>query len=286
MGNQRAINMADSGQSAPFGGGFGGGQSKGGGKGDDRRKGKGKGKGKSRDEKEQWVPCTKLGRLVKEGKIAKIDDIYFYSLAIKEAGIVDFFLKDLKDEVMKIQPVQKQTSAGQRMKFKAFVIVGDMDGHVGLGVKGAKEVATAIRGAILKAKLSVVPVLRGYWGNKIGREHTVPCKVTGKCGSVRMRLIPAPRGTGLVASRASKRVLQYAGVEDVYTATKGATSTMGNFIKATFEAIKNTYNYNMPAFWEQPDLSAKKMPQQEFTDWLKEDTAKRIASGFVAKAQV
>ena len=114
---------------------------------------------------------------MKEGKIAKIDDIYFYALAIKECGIVDFFLPTLKDEVMKIQPVQKQTSAGQRMKFKAFVIVGDMDGHVGLGVKGAKEVATAIRGAIMKAKLSVVPVLRGYWGNKIGLPHTVPCKV-------------------------------------------------------------------------------------------------------------
>jgi len=275
MGDNRAVNMAESGERSGFGGGFGGG------KGGDRPKGKGKGKGKKgkgkRDEKEMWVPCTKLGRLVKEGKIAKIDDIYFYSLAIKEAGIVDFFLKDLKDEVMKIQPVQKQTSAGQRMKFKAFVIVGDMDGHVGLGVKGAKEVATAIRGAILKAKLSVVPVLRGFWGNKIGREHTVPCKVTGKCGSVRMRLIPAPRGTGLVASRASKRVLQYAGIEDVYTATRGATSTMGNFIKATFYAIRNTYTYNFPAFWEQPDLLAKRMPQQEYTDWLKDDAAKRAA---------
>merc|ERR1712194_444842 len=77
-----------------------------------------------------------------EGKIAKIDDIYFYSLAVKEAGIIDFYLPNIKDEVMKIQPVQKQTSAGQRMKFKAYVIVGDFDGHVGLGVKGAKEVAT------------------------------------------------------------------------------------------------------------------------------------------------
>merc|ERR1719389_30838 len=270
--------MADSG---PRDGGFGGFGGKGkGGKGD--RKGKGKGKGKKGNrkggEKEEWVPCTKLGRLVKEGKIAKIDDIYFYALAIKECGIIDFFLPGLKDEVMKIQPVQKQTSAGQRMKFKAYVLVGDFDGHVGLGVKGAKEVATAIRGAIARAKLSLVPVLRGFWGNKIGTPHTVPCKVTGKAGSVSVRLIPAPRGTGLVAGRASKRVLQYAGIEDVYTSTNGATSTMGNLIKACFTAIKNTYSYNMPSNWEQPDLLAKKMPQQEFTDWLRDEKAKRDAA--------
>merc|ERR1711966_641530 len=135
MGNQRVVKMADSG---PREGGFGGGKGKGKGKG---RKGKG-------GDKEEWVPCTKLGRLVKEGKIAKIDHIFYYSMAIKEPGIVDHFIPKIRDEVMKIQPVQKQTSAGQRMKFKAYVIVGDFDGHVGLGVKGAKEVATAIRGAI------------------------------------------------------------------------------------------------------------------------------------------
>jgi hypothetical protein len=61
--------------------------------------------------------------------------------------------------------------------FQAFVAIGDHDGHVGLGVKCSKEVATAIRGAIILAKLSVVPVRRGYWGNKIGKPHTVPCKV-------------------------------------------------------------------------------------------------------------
>merc|ERR1712167_490254 len=161
MGNQRVVKMADSGPRDGGFGGFGGNGGKG--------KGKGKGKGRKGGDKEEWVPCTKLGRLVQAGKITKLDDIYFYSLAIKEAGIIDHFIPDLKDEVMNIQPVQKQTSAGQRMTFKAYVIVGDFDGHVGLGVKGAKEVATAIRGAILKAKLSVVPVLRGYWGNKIGR---------------------------------------------------------------------------------------------------------------------
>merc|ERR1712146_717512 len=73
----------------------------------------------------------------------------------------------LKDEVMKVNPVQKQTTAGQRTRLKAVVAVGDSDGHVGLGVKCAKDVQTAIQGASLIAKLSLLPVRRGYWGRKL-----------------------------------------------------------------------------------------------------------------------
>merc|ERR1712151_217602 len=123
---------------------------------------------------EEWVPVTKLGRLVKAGKIKSLEEIYEHSLPIKESQIIDYFIKDLKDEVMKISPVQKQTRAGQRTRFKAFVVVGDSNGHCGLGVKVASEVATAIRGAITAAKLSIIPVRRGYWGNRIGTPHTVP----------------------------------------------------------------------------------------------------------------
>jgi len=94
------------------------------------------------------------------------------------------------------------------------------------------QVATAIRGAIIQAKMSVVPVRRGYWGNKIGKVHTVPTKVTGKCGSVTVRLIPAPRGAGIVAARVPKKVLQMAGIEDCYTCSRGSTKTLGNFVKA------------------------------------------------------
>lgn len=77
-----------------------------------------------------------------QGKIKKLEDIYLFSLPIKEYQIVENFLgPSLKDEVMKIMPVQKQTRAGQRTRFKAFVVVGDHNGHVGLGVKCAKEVS-------------------------------------------------------------------------------------------------------------------------------------------------
>uniref|UniRef100_A0A6B2FZR4 Small ribosomal subunit protein uS5 n=1 Tax=Myxobolus squamalis TaxID=59785 RepID=A0A6B2FZR4_MYXSQ len=155
---------------------------------------------------EEWTPITKLGRLVKEGHIRTIEDIFLSSLPIKEPEIVDFLLKEnLKEATLRIKPVQKQTHAGQRTRFMAIVALGDSNGHISLGIKVAKEVAGAIRGANIQAKLSIIPVRFGHWGNRIGKAHTVPCKVTGKCGSVSVRLIPAPRGAGIVAGPVPKK---------------------------------------------------------------------------------
>ncbi len=210
---------------------------------------------------------TKLGRLVKAGKIESIEEIFLHSLVMKEAPIVDHFLgATLKDEVMKIMPVQKQSAAGQRTRFKAFIAVGDFNGHIGLGVKCSSEVANAIRGAIAVAKLSVVPVRRGYWGSRGDLPHTVPNKLTGHCGSVRLRIVPAPRGTGLVAAPASKKMLAMAGIKDAYTSTTGHSRTMGNFIKASYFALRKSYGYLSPDLWKETVFL--RSPYQEHTDFL------------------
>ena len=146
-------------------GGGGRGFGRGGGRGRGRGRG-GRGRGRGRGRRggfrrggrfgNDWIPATKLGRLVKAGLVKQLEDIYRFSIPIKEYQIVDFFYKSrdgdrndnnkdsdekkLKEEVMKIMPVQKQTRAGQRTRFKAFVVVGDCDGHIGLGVKAAKDV--------------------------------------------------------------------------------------------------------------------------------------------------
>lgn len=196
---------------------------------------------------------TKLGRLVKSGKVESLEEIYTFSIPIKENQIVDRLIANVKhelsDEVMCILSVQKQTKAGQRTRFKAVVACGDRQGHVGVGIKAAKEVQIAIKGALMNAKCNIIPVRRGYWGAKIGGVHTVPTKVKGKCGSTCVRLVPAPRGTGCVAAQVSKKLLSFAGIDDVYTKSTGQTRTRENFVRALFDALKKTYSFLTPDLW-------------------------------------
>ena len=129
-----------------------------------------------------------------------------------------------------------------------------------------KEVATAIRGGIIAAKMNLIPVRRGYWGGRIGLPHTVPMKASGKCGSVRIRLVPAPRGSGVVGSPTMKKILSFAGVTDCFTSSCGHTRTKANFMKATFEALRSTYGYLTPDLWRPTHFV--KPPFQEWSDYL------------------
>lgn len=100
------------------------------------------------------------------------------------------------------------------------------------------------------------------------RRHAVSSRTLQLTWHVDLQLIPAPRGTGLVASPAVKRLLQLAGVQDVYTSSAGSTKTLENTLKATFVAVGNTYGFLTPNLWK--DTKLNRSPLEEFGDVLRE----------------
>ncbi|KAI3987615.1 hypothetical protein MKX01_007081 [Papaver californicum] len=145
---------------------------------------------------------------------------------------------------------------------------GEIGGFGGRGHRGRGDSQIRSLEQIYLHSLAVKE--RGYWGNKIGKPHTGPCKVTGKCGSDTVRMVPAPRGAGIVAARVPKKVLQFAGIDDVSTSSRGSTKTLGNFVKATFDCLQKTYGFLTPDFWKETRLT--KSPFQEYTDLLAKPT--------------
>ena len=190
--------------------------------------------------KEEFVPKTQLGHMVKEGRITDIDEIFDKGLPIMELGIIDTLLPDLEEEVMDVNLVQRMHKSGRKVNFRVIVAVGNKNGYIGLGQGKAKEVGPAIRKAVDNAKFNIIKVRRGCgdWGCVCGREHTVPFKVEGKKGSVRVTLIPAPGGVGLAIGNVGKTILGLAGIDDVWSQTMGQTQTTINFAGAVFEALK------------------------------------------------
>jgi len=189
---------------------------------------------------EDWEPKTKVGRMVKDGTITNIDEIFEKGLPIMELEIVDALVPDLEEEVMDVNLVQRMHKSGRKVNFRVIVAVGNKDGYVGLGQGKAREVGPAIRKAVDDAKYNIIKVRRGCgdWGCVCGREHTVPFKVDGKTGSVVVTLIPAPAGLGLAIGDVGKTIMKLAGIGDVWSQTSGQTQTTVNFANATFEALK------------------------------------------------
>lgn len=197
---------------------------------------------------DEWVPKTRLGKLVVDGQVATMEEAIESGLPIREPQIVDMLLPNLEDEVLDINMVQRMTDSGRRVKFRATVIVGNGDGYVGLGQAKDVQVGPAIRKAIDAAKLNITYIRRGCgsWECACGLPHTVPYTVSGKAGSVTVTLIPAPRGLGIAAGNTATKVLEKAGIKDVWTKTFGTTRTTLNFAKATFEALRNVNVMRLP----------------------------------------
>ncbi len=207
-----------------------------------------------KNEIESWAPKTKLGKEVKAGKIKNIDEILDNNRKILESEIVDSLL-NLKSELISIgqskgkfgggkrrawRQTQRKTGEGNIPSFSAMVAVGDENGHVGLGYGKSKETLPSRTKALRHAKINIQRVKRGCgsFDCSCREEHSIPFKVEGKCGSIKIILSPAPQGTGLVIGNECKKILRLAGIKDIYSKTFGHKRTTINMSKACIAALK------------------------------------------------
>lgn len=203
---------------------------------------------------EDWSPKTKLGKIVKDKKIKTMEEALSHK--ILEPEIVDTLL-DLKSDILNIgqakgkfgggkrrawRQTQKKTEEGNVATFACMVVIGNGDGYVGLGYGRAKETLPARAKSLRNAKLNLIKIKRGCGSFDCicGEEHTVPFIVSGKCGSCRVTLMPAPQGTGLVIGDECKKILKVAGIKDVYSTTAGSVRSTINLARACMDALSKT----------------------------------------------
>lgn len=204
-------------------------------------------------ELENWLPKTILGKSVKEGKINSIDEAL--KQKILEPEIVDRLLS-VREEILNIgqakgkfgggkrrawRQTQRKTKEGNVATFSCMVVVGT-NGYIGLGYGRAQETLPARSKASRKAKLNLIKIKTACasFDCTCGENHTVPFIVEGRSGSSRIKLIPAPQGTGLVAGDEIKKILKTAGIKDVYSTTKGKKRTTLNVARACVDALRKT----------------------------------------------
>ena len=204
---------------------------------------------------EGWTPKTELGMKVKTGEITDIDQILDHGEKILEPEIVDMLLPELENELLLIgqskgkfgggqrrvfKQTQKKTKEGNKPRFATMCVVGNKNGYVGIGYGKAKETVPAREKAKTKAKLNLIKIRRGNgsWEDTSTEAHSIPFKVKGKCGSAEMTLMPAPKGTGLVIENECAKVLEMAGIKNIWSMTRGQTKVKINLIKACEKALK------------------------------------------------
>lgn len=202
-----------------------------------------------------WVPRSELGRKTKAGEITDIDTILDAGERIKEAQIVDVLVKDLESDFLAIgqskgkfgggkrkifRQTQKKTKEGNKPHFEIMAVVGNKNGYIGLGYGKSKETVPSREKAVRNAKLNLIKVRRGCgsWQCGCREAHTIPYAVEGKCGSITVKLMPAPKGTGLKIQGECAKILKLAGIKDIWSETRGNTTTRLNVVQACLDALR------------------------------------------------
>ena len=203
-----------------------------------------------------WKPKTSIGHKVKNHDITHVNQILDEGQPIMEVEIIDTLLPNLQNELLFIgqskgkfgggqkrifRQTQQKTPEGNKPSFSCQAVVGNEDGYVGIGYGKSKDTVPAREKAIRNAKLNIFKIRRGAgsWEDATSEAHGIPWTVTGKCGSARLELIPAPKGKGLVIEKECGKILKLAGIENVYSKQRGKTGSKVNLITACVDALKN-----------------------------------------------
>jgi len=205
---------------------------------------------------ESWSPKTDLGKKVLSREITDIHQILDKGTPIMEKGIVDALIPDIESDLLSIgqakgkfgggkrrvfRQTQKKTREGNKPKFATMAVVGNKNGVVGIGYGKSKETVPAREKAVRNAKCNVFKIRRGCgsWECGCGEPHSLPFSIEGKCGSSIIKLIPAPKGTGLRVDKEVAKILQLAGVSDVWSQSSGQTRSKINLVMAAEKALRS-----------------------------------------------
>ncbi len=188
-----------------------------------------------------WAPKTDLGKKVKSEEIKSLDEILVKGYKILEPQIIDFFL-ELTEKVVDIKKTSYVRMSGRKYSYRATVLIGDKMGYIGIGTEKDPDKLTAIAKAAKNARLNIIKVNHGCgaWECNCGTGHSIPFKVSGRCGGVTVELKPSPKGTGLVVADAIKDVFDMCNIKDVWGKGFGSTATTLNFVKAAIDALSKT----------------------------------------------
>jgi small subunit ribosomal protein S5 len=204
--------------------------------------------------KSKWEPKTAIGKKVKEGEINDLAQILESGEVISEPQIIDIIFPNLKSELLLVgqakgkfgggqrrifRQTQKKTKDGNTISFVSVSACGNGDGYVGLGFGKSKETVPAKDKAIRCAKLNMMKIRRGCgsWVCNCGSFHSIPYEVVGRSGGVTIKLMPAPKGKGLVINAECAKILAMAGIKDVWSKVKGPTKCRINVFKACMDAL-------------------------------------------------